>query len=149
LAINAKRVSQIRSNLLWRRRLITAHRIITGGVPSVEEVRYPKVDTYADLPLASGYTGEIYVVLTATGVWGINRKRSGMWRSDGVNWNRLGVADADIVAIVQAGVKLNELQNPDGSIEFNQQEALQLAVEKLTSDPDTPVDGQIWLRTDL
>jgi len=58
-------------------------------------------------------------------------------------------ADAAIVAIVQAGVKLNELQNPDGSIEFSQQEALQLAVEKLTSDPGTPVDGQIWLRTDL
>lgn len=50
---------------------------------------------------------------------------------------------------VKAAVKLNELQNPDGSIEFSQQEALQLAVEKLTSDPGTPVDGQIWLRTDL
>ena len=60
--------------------------------PTVEEVRYPKVNTYADLPLASDYTGEIYVVLTATGVWGVNRKRTGMYRSDGVNWNRLGVA---------------------------------------------------------
>lgn len=58
-------------------------------------------------------------------------------------------ADADIVAIVQAGVKLNELQNPDGSIEFSQQEALQVAIEKRTDDPGTPVDGQIWLRTDL
>lgn len=55
----------------------------------------------------------------------------------------------DIVAIVQAGVKLNELQNPDGSIEFSEQQALQLAVENRTSDPSTPVDGQIWLRTDL
>lgn len=60
--------------------------------PTVEEVRYPKVDTYADLPVAGDHTGEIYVVLTATGVWGVNRKRTGMWRSDGVNWTRLGVA---------------------------------------------------------
>lgn len=58
-------------------------------------------------------------------------------------------ADADIVAIVQAGVKLNELQNPNGSIEFSQQEILQAAIEKRTDDPGTPVDGQIWLRSDL
>ena len=58
-------------------------------------------------------------------------------------------ADADIVTIVQAGVKLNELQNPDGSVEFATQQALQLAVENRTADPGTPVDGQIWLRTDL
>lgn len=51
--------------------------------------------------------------------------------------------------IVKAGVKLNELQNPDGNIEFNKQEALQVAIEKRTDDPSTPVDGQIWLRTDL
>lgn len=60
--------------------------------PTAEEVRYPKVDTHADLPDASDHTGEIYVVLTATGIWGVNRKRSGMWSSDGVSWNRLGVA---------------------------------------------------------
>jgi len=61
-------------------------------MPTIEEVRYPKVDTYADLPTAGDHTGEIYVVLTATGVWGVNRKRTGMWRSDGVNWSRLGIA---------------------------------------------------------
>jgi len=55
----------------------------------------------------------------------------------------------DVNDIVKAGVKLNELQSPDGSIEFSKQEALQLAVEKLTSDPGTPADGQIWLRIDL
>ncbi|MBA7670831.1 hypothetical protein ES703_78978 [subsurface metagenome] len=58
-------------------------------------------------------------------------------------------ANADIVAIVQAGVKLNELQNPDGGVGFSQQEALQVVVEKRTSDPGSPVNGQIWLRTDL
>ena len=58
-------------------------------------------------------------------------------------------AEVDIIGTVQANVKLNELQNPDGSIEFSQQQALQLIVEKLTADPGTPASGQIWLRTDL
>ena len=55
-------------------------------------IGYPEADTYADLPAAGDHTEETYVVLTATGVWGVNRKRTGMWRSDGVNWVRLGVA---------------------------------------------------------
>jgi len=55
----------------------------------------------------------------------------------------------DPVSTVKANVKLNELQNPDGSVEFSEQQALQLAVENRTSDPSTPADGQIWLRTDL
>jgi len=54
-------------------------------------IGYPEVTTHADLPPAGEHTTGIYVVLTATGVWGINRKRTGLWRSDGVNWNRLGV----------------------------------------------------------
>ena len=58
-------------------------------------------------------------------------------------------ADADIVAIVQAGVKLNELLNPDGTVELNQQQALQLVVENRTDEPGAPVNGQIWLRSDL
>ncbi len=45
--------------------------------------------------------------------------------------------------------KLNELTNPDGSVEFNQQQALQFVIEKRIDDPNTPIDGQIWLRTDL
>ena len=55
----------------------------------------------------------------------------------------------DVNDTVKASVKLNEFQNPDGSVEISQQQALQLVFEKLTADPSTPVDGQIWLRTDL
>lgn len=71
---------------------------------AVEEARYSKVDTYADLPIAGDYTGDIYIVLTATGIWGVSRKRSGMWRSDGANWNRLGVVPMaeDLGAIVSS-----------------------------------------------
>ena len=53
---------------------------------------YPEVDTYVDLPDAIKKIGEIYVVLTTTGVWGINRKRTGLYRSDGSTWTRLGKA---------------------------------------------------------
>lgn len=38
---------------------------------------------------------------------------------------------------------------PLTSWDGNQQEALELAVENRTSDPGSPVSGQIWLRTDL
>ncbi|MBA7587439.1 hypothetical protein ES708_29468 [subsurface metagenome] len=56
----------------------------------IQEVRYPTVDTYADLPLAGNHTGEIYIVLTATGEIFVNHKRAGLYRSDGAAWTRLG-----------------------------------------------------------
>lgn len=45
--------------------------------------------------------------------------------------------------------KLNQSEVPDGSVDFGQQQALQFVIENRTSDPVAPVDGQIWLRTDL
>lgn len=45
--------------------------------------------------------------------------------------------------------KLNQCDAPDGSVEFNQEQAVQFVIEKRTSDPASPADGQIWLRTDL
>jgi len=56
--------------------------------------------------------------------------------------------DPDIVGVVKANVKLNELQNPDGDVTFSEQEAVQFVIEKRTDDP-TAADGRIWLRTDL
>lgn len=57
--------------------------------------------------------------------------------------------ELDIVTVVKAGVKLNELQSPDSTVEFNQKQALQLVIETRTDDPGAPVVGQPWLRTDL
>jgi len=51
---------------------------------------YPQVNTFADLPDPTLHSGEIYIVLQATGVFLINRKRKGFYRSDGVEWTRLG-----------------------------------------------------------
>lgn len=45
--------------------------------------------------------------------------------------------------------RLNELRDPNGSVEFAQQQALQFRVENRTSDPGSPAVGEIWLRTDL
>lgn len=38
---------------------------------------------------------------------------------------------------------------PTASVDFLQQQALQFTIENRTSDPGSPVAGQIWLRTDL
>ena len=45
--------------------------------------------------------------------------------------------------------KLNACDPPDGSVGFGQQQALAFVIENRTDDPASPVDGQIWLRTDL
>ena len=55
---------------------------------------------------------------------------------------------AKVQALIVA-TKLNQLANPDGSVGFNQQQAISLVIENRTDDPSVPVDGQIWLRTDL
>lgn len=57
------------------------------------EVNYPEVVTHADLPDATGCSDEIYAVLVGTGMFGINRKRAGLWRSDGLDWHRLGTLE--------------------------------------------------------
>jgi len=44
---------------------------------------------------------------------------------------------------------LNELGNPNGSVQFSQQQGLQFRIENRTSDPGAPAVGEIWFRTDL
>lgn len=46
-------------------------------------------------------------------------------------------------------ILLHELGAPTAAVGFAQQEALELVIENRTSDPGSPVEGQIWLRTDL
>lgn len=50
---------------------------------------YPEVTTYALLPAPATVPGEIYVVLTSTGVYFINRHSAGFYVSDGAAWNYL------------------------------------------------------------
>ena len=53
-----------------------------------------------------------------------------------------------VQAMVDA-TKLNGLTVPDGAVDFSQQQATSLVIENRTSDPSSPVSGQMWLRTDL
>ena len=71
-------------------------------VPSISEIedivrgvagagmQYSEVSTFADLPVASENAGRICVVKAATGVWLVNKKRQGLYRSNGTSWDRLG-----------------------------------------------------------
>lgn len=44
---------------------------------------------------------------------------------------------------------LDEIPSPAADVDFAQKEALQFVIENRTSDPGSPVSGQLWLRTDL
>lgn len=45
-----------------------------------------QVNTFADLPPAASYSNNLYYVRSGSGVWLINRKSPGLYRSDGINW---------------------------------------------------------------
>lgn len=65
-----------------------------------------EANTFAELPAASANSGLIYTVKSSTGVWGINRKSAGLYRSDGTNWSVL--SDFDAIA--------SQLQSKEGAI---------------------------------
>lgn len=50
---------------------------------------------------------------------------------------------------VIAQTRLNDLLPPDGTVDFNEQEALLFRIKNRSADPVDPAIGQIWLRTDL
>ena len=56
-----------------------------------------------------------------------------------------------IVALESGGTTptLDAVPAPVAAVDFDQQQAVNFVVENRTSDPASPVEGQIWLRTDL
>lgn len=44
---------------------------------------------------------------------------------------------------------LNEFGEPTGSVDFSLQQALSFRVENRTSDPGSPSEGRLWIRTDI
>lgn len=68
-----------------------------------------------------------------------------------------GASDGDKGDIVVSGggatwtldKTLDAIDAPVAAVDFAQQQAVQLVIENRTSDPGSPVEGQIWLRTDL
>lgn len=63
-----------------------------------------------------------------------------------VDWADISGIPADFPPSAHA---LNAHSQPDGIVDFNEQQAINFCVESRTSDPASPSTGQIWLRTDL
>ena len=57
-------------------------------------------------------------------------------------WGELSVTETDPLSI-----HLNGDNSPSAAIDWNQQEIQQLVVHKLSADPVSPVEGQIWYNT--
>lgn len=53
---------------------------------------YSHVSTFANLPSASSYTNQYFIVDNPSGVWLINRKEAGFYKSDGTSWNFVGTS---------------------------------------------------------
>jgi hypothetical protein len=68
----------------------------------------------------------------------------GVWTVDAV-----AVANVTNLATTVQAYTLDTFANPVASLDFAQQQTLQFVIENRTSDPGSPVTGQIWLRTDL
>jgi hypothetical protein len=69
--------------------------IVTEIVNDAHEIE-GKVLTFANLPLASSQTDKIWLVEQSSGVWLVNYKQAGLYKSDGTNWNLLD-STSDIV----------------------------------------------------
>lgn len=59
--------------------------LLAFGLQYMDGSGYPQVNTFADLPDPVANAGLIYVVLTPTGIYILNRKDAGMYYSDGVS----------------------------------------------------------------
>src|SRR5574344_510919 len=59
----------------------------TGGGGGGDTIITGHVATYANLPTASGYTGQYYIVDTNTGTWLLGTlKKAGLYKSNGTTW---------------------------------------------------------------
>lgn len=57
-----------------------------GGGGTAVALTTPAVANFAALPAAAAHTDEIYYVQASTGVYLINRKNKGYYKSDGATW---------------------------------------------------------------
>lgn len=67
------------------------------------------VNYFDDLPSASSHTGKIYIVQLDQGVVFINKKRAGLYISNGVSWSRLG----DLTNMLKTSDVVNNLTSTD------------------------------------
>lgn len=56
-----------------------------------------EANTYADLPSAAGHTGEVWLVLSPSGIWPLNHP-AGLYISDGASWNEAPMVAGAVTA---------------------------------------------------
>lgn len=107
----------------------------------------------ADRP-AFGVVGRVWVTTDGTPT---------AWLDTGTAWVSLSggggggitALTGDVTAagsgsvVATLALTLDEIPIAVASVDFNQQQAVSFVVENRTSDPGSPVTGQLWLRTDL
>lgn len=79
---------------------------------------YSRVNTFANLPSASSATDEIYVVISASGLWPFNRKPAGMYYSNGTSWEYMSAYPEllkDVNFGIQNGTDLTKIFKFDAS----------------------------------
>jgi len=59
------------------------------------------------------------------------------------------MADNAIIVLDRAGNEVFRLDETGSKIIMNQKQIASLVIENRTSDPTSPVEGQIWIRTDV
>lgn len=116
---------------------------------SVGAASAPATATYITQTADAGLSAEQALSSLATGVVKV---------TTGTGVLSTAVANTDYAAAAHASrhknggadeLLLHELGEPTASVEFAQQQALQFVIENRTSDPVSPVTGQLWLRVDL
>lgn len=106
--------------------------IIEGGKGGI-----PEVATFADLPDATTVSGQLYRVLTTTGVIFVNRQKRGVYKSNGTSWEYFPNFTAADIPVDTSTIDLNatttqgaieELSqavsniDPDGTVVYKAQE---------------------------
>jgi len=100
---------------------------------------YLTIDTYANLLTthpAADNVDAIILVETATGVWGVNRKTSGLYLSDGVNWNKVS---SFITAFNDANFTIYDNVDTSKLLGFVL-DAISTGVKRFITMPDRDID---------
>jgi len=75
---------------------------------------YEEVANFAALPPAATSSGDIYVVLAASGIWPFTRRQSGLYYSNGASWTKLDeLANTDIRDMYESNSDVNRYSNAE------------------------------------
>jgi hypothetical protein len=90
-----------------------ATEIATEIVNNADEIE-GKVLTFANLPLVGSQTDKIWLVEQSSGVWLVNYKQAGLYKSDGTTWNLLDSTSDIINTLNNKADKLTTITTGNG-----------------------------------